>query len=165
VQPLDAEIVEQAHLRVDHVGEGDAREVRSPELAGVGPRRGGATRSVAASQIVGADHEETVGVDHAARADKELPPTLAALLVPALADAGDGGIPTGGVLAAGERVEDQDRVVARRRERAVGLVGERHRAERLAGAQAQRIAGGAEGEEPSLDRTDASAGNVLRGAS
>ena len=44
----------------------------------------------------------------------------------------------GGILIAGQRVADQDRVAALRVERAVGLIGDRERAEIDAAIEAQR---------------------------
>ena len=65
---IDAEMIDQRHLRVHHVADGDDREIEAPGLAGHGVDAGRARRAHAAAEHVGADDEEAVGVDGLARA-------------------------------------------------------------------------------------------------
>ena len=76
-QLLDAEVIDQRHLRVDHVADGDDGKVDAPGLAGVGVDAGGAGRAHAAAEHVGADDEEAVGVDRLARARPSSPTSRA----------------------------------------------------------------------------------------
>ncbi len=117
-QPLDAERVDQARLRVDPVLDRDHREVAAVGAAvrgRIGVRAGRPGRAEARARVVDADDEEAVGVERLARADEVVPPALA-LLLP--------GVGAGDVVRGVERVADQDGVAARRVQRAVGLVGE-----------------------------------------
>ena len=120
-QALDPQLVEEQALQLDHVADREDREADPPRAPrrGVDARR--PRRPVAAAEEVARDHEPARGVDRLARPDHQLPP--AGLLVRA------GAVVAGGVGAAGERVADQDGVVARRVELAVGLVGDGHRRE------------------------------------
>ena len=89
-------------------------------------------RAHAAAEDVGADDEEAVGVDRLAGADQRLPP---AGLVGDRVLAGD-------VLIAGQRVADEDGVRLGGVQRAVGLVGDRDRRQRLVAVEPQRLARG-----------------------
>ena len=126
----DAELVEQQHLHVDHVGDRDDRERRAEGLARGRVDAGRTGRAVAAAQHVRADHEVAVGVERLARADQHVPPAQA--LVVGLVTAGDVGI-------ARERVGDEHGVVAALVERAVGLVGDRDGAQRLTALERQHV--------------------------
>ena len=125
---VDAEVVEQPALHLDHVADGDGREVAAVRLAGrrvdrcsgpvvprQPPRRFGQMtkyRSV------------SIGL---ARADDDVPP--AGIVV---------GVVPGHVRVAAEGVADQHGVVARGVEPAVGLVGDRHARQLAAQLQAER---------------------------
>ena len=71
---LDAEMIEQPFLGLDHVADGDHREIEAVGSAGCRIERGGAGRAHAAAEDVGADDEVAVGVDPLARSDHEIPP-------------------------------------------------------------------------------------------
>ena len=120
-QLLDAQMIDQAGLRVDHVANGDDGKVEPVGLAGRGVARGRPRRPHATAEDIGADHEEAAGVDRFARPDQRLPP--AGLL-------GDR-MNICDMLVAGQSVADQDRVGALGIERAVGLVGDGERAQLL----------------------------------
>ena len=146
-QAVDAEVLEQALLRPHHVAHGDDRERQGPGLAG---RRVDVLRpggSHAAAEHIGADEEIALGVEHAAGADQGLPPAGLA---------GDR-MRVGGVLVAGQRMADQDRVRALGVERAVGLVGDRERAEIDPAIEPQRVAHQQPIARPILIRTRARA--------
>ena len=117
-QLLDAERVEQHRLGAHHVAHGDEREVEPVGLAGRGIDLGRPARAHAAAEDIGADDEEAVGVDRLAGADHH---------------GHQPGLPVTGLSpmtnwSPRQRVADQDRVRARRVERAVGHVGARSRA-------------------------------------
>ena len=135
-EPLDPELVEERALGPHHVGDRDHREVGAvrPARRGVDRRRPG--RPAAAAEQVRGDDEVAVGVERLAGADHPVPPAEAlarvavaivgAEAVAAAAPAASVGV-AGGVRVAAERVADEDRVVAPRRERPVGLVGDADR--------------------------------------
>ena len=87
-------------------------------------------RPHAAAEHVGADEEIALGVEHLAGPDHGRPPAGLA---------GDR-VRVGGILVAGQRVADQDRVRAFGVERAVGLVGDREGAELDPAIEPQRLA-------------------------
>ena len=112
---LDAQMVEQHGLGLDHVADRDDRKVEAP---GAPCRRVDLLRpagSHAAAERVAADHEVTVGIEGLAGSHHQLPP------------AGFAGDRVGAYdeLIAGERVTEQHRVGAFLVERAVSLIGER----------------------------------------
>ncbi len=118
-------MVEEPHLGVDDVGQGYARKGRAVGPAG-GRVDGGRTgRPVAAAHVVDAQHREPAAVERLARPDEAVPPARLNLRGPPIPDARHGRIEPGGVLAAGEGMEDQDHVVARLVHLPVQLVGER----------------------------------------
>ena len=131
-QLADAQVVEQQHLRVHHVADGDHREVGAVGLAGGGILRRRPGAAAAAADDVGADDEVLVGVEALARADHHVPPARALVV---------GAVPAGDVRVAGERVRDQDGVVLALAQRAVGLVGERERRQRAAALEGELLAG------------------------
>ena len=128
-QAVDAEVIEQQFLRPHHVAHGDDRERQGPGLAGrrVDILRAGGPH--AAAQHVGAYEEIALGVEHPIGADQGLPPAGLA---------GDR-VRVGGVLIAGQRVADEDRVRPLGVERAIGLVGDRERPEIDAAIEPQRL--------------------------
>ncbi len=135
VEPPDTEVVEQSQVGLDHVAEADRREARAigPPGGGVGRRR--PARSVAATQVVGADHEPPIGVDGPPRADQPVPPAEVHLLGPPGSEPGHVPVDAGGVLAPAQGVEQQDGVGAVGVEGAVRLVGQRHLVERPSSRQ------------------------------
>ena len=76
-QLADAEVVEQQHLGVHHVLDGDHREVGAVGPAGGRVLGRGPRAAAAAADDVGADDEVLVGVQPLARADHHVPPARA----------------------------------------------------------------------------------------
>ncbi len=125
---VDAEVVDEPHLRVHHVADGDDGKMQAVGLAGLridGGRPGGAH---AAAEDVGADDEEAIGVDRLAGSDERLPP--AGLL--------GHGMLARHVLVARQRVADEDGVGLGGVERAVGLVRDRDRRQAIGRRRAAR---------------------------
>jgi hypothetical protein len=81
---------------------------------------------VATAEVVGADDEETVGVDGLAGADAVVPPARSFVVL---------GVVAGGVMAAGQGVADENRVASGSVEPPLGLVDELEPRERLAAAK------------------------------
>ena len=135
----DPEGVGQRRLDADLVADGHLGEA-GPPAAVVRGRGGGPRRPLAAAQHVGADDEEAVGVQRAARADQPVPPAPGRVPGPGRAD---------DVAVAGERVLDEDGVAA-------VLVERPPRLERDPHAREDPAALGAEGpgqvEEPAVAR-------------
>ena len=125
---LMPKLVQQPALHLDHVADGDGREVAAVGLAGGGVDAAGAGGAAAAAQQVGADDEVAVGVNRLARADHDVPPAGIVLLVV-----------LGDVRVAADGVADQDGVVARGVELAVGLVGDGDAGELAAQLQAPAV--------------------------
>ena len=108
----------------------------------------GPGRAAAAAEQVGGDDEEPVGVERLAGADHPVPPAeplrrgaVAIVGAEAVARALGGRRlrDAGGVRVAAQRVADEDDVVARRRQRAVGLVGDADRMQRAATVELERL--------------------------
>jgi len=150
VHLLDAEVVEQVHLRVDHVGETYVREIAGIGLAAGRVDRTRSGAAITPTEIVAADDEELVGVEGFAGSDERVPPALVAVLTPQR-HAIHRLVAPGGVLAAAEGVEQQHGVVFGRVEFAVGLISHRHFVEALAVEQMKRVLGGTEGEKLGAD--------------
>lgn len=113
-QRIDSQVVDQAGLRAHHVADRHHRKRQSVGLAGsrVGAGRSGGAH--ASAQDVGADDEESLGVDRAPRPDEPVPPArLPRYRVDACR-----------VLVPGQGMAQQHRVAAVLVERAVGLVGD-----------------------------------------
>ena len=143
----DAELVGESRLRVDPVLDGDQRKLRAPRLAGRRIDRERPGRAEAAAEIVDAHDEEAVGVERLARPDHVVPPADVVRIV---------GVVARHVMRRVERMADEHRVVARRGQRPVGLVGELERRQaRPAGERQRRVEAGA----PFDDRSDRRAGD------
>jgi hypothetical protein len=142
-EALDAEVVGEAALRLDPVLDRDHREVGAPGLAGGRIDRGRPGRAEAAADVIGADHEEAVGVERLAGADQVVPPADIGFFL---------FVKASHMMRGVERVAHQHRVGLRRVQRAVGLVGDLECGQLGAAAQAKRLAeagflrrGGADG--------------------
>ena len=158
-QPLDAELVEEGALGPHHVGHGDHREVRPVGPAGGRVVRRGPGGAAAAAEQVGRDDVVAAGVEGLARPDHPVPPAEALARGAVAVGRGEavagalgrrrGGDP-GRVGVAAERVADQDDVVPRGRQRAVGLVGHPDRVDLPAAVELDR---GRQVEELGLNDT------------
>ena len=122
VEFLDAETVGEFLLCVHHVADGDGGEGTPVGLARARVHARGAGSALAAAQDVAADHEEAVRVDGFAGSDEFVPP--AGLLVVF-------GVPAGGMRVGGERRADPHRIVGSGIQRAVSLVTDGKRRQRL----------------------------------
>ena len=99
----------------------------------------GAGGAVASADIVGAHNKEAVGVDGFSGADKIFPPAGLAILIPAFADAGNFGVEAGGVLRAGQGMEQEDGIIFFFIELTVGFIRQGHRTQRFPGSQYERV--------------------------
>ena len=124
LDPLHSQVVEELHLRVDYVGNGQRREGRSVRAAGPGIGRRRTRGSVASAQVVDAHHRVPVGVERPPRSDEAVPPAHLHLLGPPGAHPRHRRVETGGVLAPGQGVEHQDDVVPGLVQFPVHLIGE-----------------------------------------
>ena len=125
---VDSQVIEQEPLRLHHVGDGHDREVEAPGFAGLGIEIGRTGCAHAAAQHIGADHEEAVAVQNAARPHHQRPPSSLA----------GHGMRFGGELVAGQGMANQDRVRLVGVELAIGLIGHRDWTQLRAAGQAQR---------------------------
>ena len=128
-QRLDAEPVDEHRLGAHHVAHRDHRQVEPVRPVGRRIGRGRSGGAEAAADDVGADDEIAVGVDRLAGADHDVPP---AGLAGHRIDVGD-------VLVAGQRVADQDRVLAVAVERAVGLITDLQEIDAVTGIEQKRL--------------------------
>ena len=113
-EPLDAETAREGELRTHLVADREEWEARTPFRA-VGCERCRPCRALAAADDVRGEHEPAVGVDRQAGTDDTRPPARAGVRRTGRADE---------MAVARQRVQDEDRVVARRGERAPLLVGD-----------------------------------------
>ena len=120
---LDAQMVEQRLLRPHDVADGVAREIGAVGLAGLRVDRCRVGRAVGRAQHVGGHHEQPAGIDSLAWPDQLVPAADIAGLV-AFACTGRA-VGARGVMTAGVAVRVEHGVAAIRRERSVGLVGQR----------------------------------------
>ena len=134
-EPLDAEVPAERPVHGHEIGHRERGKAQRVGEARRRVERARARRAVAAAEQVRRDHEARVRVDRPARADHVGPP------------AGPSGR---GVRVAGQGMADVDRVVARPVQRAVRLVGDLDRRERLAGGEHQRVALVEERDPPGL---------------
>src|SRR5665647_1713514 len=114
-QLLDAEVVEEHRLGVDHVGDRDDGEVGAERPARGGVHRGRPGRAAAAADHVGADDEVLVGVEPLAGPDHHVPPAGAPVV---------GAVTPRHVRIAREGVGHEDGVVLALAELAIRLVGD-----------------------------------------
>lgn len=113
VQLVNAEVVQQAKLRANHVEYGDDGKAGRVWLLSARLDGGRARRAVAPSEDIRADDEELVRVQREPGSNELLPPALGLVQL--------GG---GGVRGRGETGVQEDDVVPRGRERAPSLVGD-----------------------------------------
>ena len=92
----------------ENIRRGERGEGRAVGMVGDGVDRGGAGGSVTAAEVVGADDKKAAGINGAARSDKSIPPSWMAFFGPAVAHSRHVGIKSGGVLAAGHGMENQN---------------------------------------------------------
>ena len=119
------EMVEQRKLAIDDVGQLPPRGNRAHTLRPVSSLiEGGPGGSVATAEIVDAEDGQVVGVDRQPRTDEPLPPSGLVLLRPSARPPPRIEVVSGGMLAAGQGVEQQDDVVLFGVDLAVKLVGE-----------------------------------------
>ena len=136
MENIDAQVVEQADLRVHDIRHPDHRKIRPPApAASLGS---GSGRTVATADVIGADDKIFPRVQRLARPDEIIPPPHMEFVGPAPVEARDIGVDSGRVLAAGHRVEDKNRIRPRRVQFAIRLVGEREPAEGGPAAHAER---------------------------
>ena len=124
---VDAEMIDQRHLRLHHVADGDDGKIQAPGFAGLGIDAGRSRRAHAAAEHVGADDKEAVGVDGLARSHHRLPP----------AGLAGNGMWARDVLVAGQGMRDENGIRLRPIQDAVGLVGNAVGGELPLGIQAQ----------------------------
>ncbi|MNZ28951.1 hypothetical protein D3C78_461950 [compost metagenome] len=130
-RPLpDAQAIGKACLAVYPVFNGQYREIGAIRLAGGGVDAAGAGAAVAATEVVQADHEETVGVDRLARADAAVPPAGLAV---------GGGVVAGRVVMARQGMADQHSIACAGIQAAICLVDQLVAGQRTATGQGQRF--------------------------
>ena len=145
-QPADAEMVDEKFLRLDHVADGDDREI---EAVGLVRRRidfRRPHRAQTAAEKIAADDEIAVGIEGLAGPDHDVPPALLA---------GHRMI-AGEELIAGEGMADEDGVRFRLVEPAVSLIGHGEGAERHPAVEAQRLI------DPEFDPVAGQLGGIRR---
>ena len=130
VERGEAEMVAQQSIRPHHVANGHKGEGESEGPPGLRVGRGGAAGALAAAEDVGANDEEMVRVDGLGGADEVVPPT----------GLGVGqGMDARAMVVAAERMADQDSVVVRGVEAAVGFVAQGEAGQDLAALEAERL--------------------------
>ena len=151
-RPLpDAEPVGQTGLAAHPVLDGDDGKVRAVGLAVFRVDRGGAGGTLAAAQIIAADHEEFSGIKRFAGTDAVVPPTRL-VRIGAL-------VTTGGVMVAGKGMANQHGVAVIGVQRAISLIDEFVFRQGPAAIQGQRFF---ELEDLGRDQTDGIRGKVMR---
>ena len=167
-QPRDPELIQERALGPHHVRDRDDWKVGPVGPARCRVRRRRSRCAAAASQEIRADDEESVGVERLAGADHAVPPAQAAAAA-AVALLGAEAVPgalrgrrrreAGGVGVSAQRVADQDDVVARRRQRPIGLVGDADRMQLASAVERKRLR---KVEELRVDRADGAHGGLRR---
>ena len=114
-QPVNAEMLQKPALDLDHVADGDGREIASVGFArhGIGAARPG--RSPTAAQQVRAHNKVAVGVNRFAGPHRDVPPTGIIFVVMFRH-----------VRVAADRMADEQDVVLRRSQPPIGFVGNGH---------------------------------------
>lgn len=130
-------------MSLDQVTNLDQRESESVRVTGRRVDRGRPGRSFAAAKHVRADHEETVGVQRAARTDDVVPPAGTIRIVAF--------VETGGMRVTGKCVTDEDRIRSLGVQRAVGLVCDFDLRESGPGGKSQRAVAGEDDRPFGLD--------------
>ncbi len=166
--PHDAKLAQQRPFDADHVGNGNDRKVGTVRTAGLGVHRRRTGRPTTAAEKVRADHEKAFGVERLAGTDHAVPPAEPAAL-PGIALFSAEPVSRAGldwrpretrrVGVAAQGMADEHDVIARRRQRAVGLVRDPDAAQFPAAVQQQRLG---EVEELRLDRADRAGGRPRR---
>ena len=123
----DPQGIEQRHLRSHHVADRNHRKTHRIGLT-IGGGAGGASRTHAAAQHIGANHEISARIDHFARPDRFGPPPRLAGL----------GVRADHVLVHRQRVEQQHRVGFIGVEGAASLVRDRDLFQHLSAVERQR---------------------------
>jgi hypothetical protein len=114
-QLFDAEMIQQSALHLNHVANGDGWKIAAVRPSGRRVEAAGSRRAATPAEEVRADHEVLVGIDRLAGTDHDVPPARIIL-----------GVVSGHVGVAAEGMAEEDGVVLRGAERAVGFVGDRH---------------------------------------
>lgn len=141
----DAEVVEQNELGVDDISSANGGEGSAVGFGGNWVDGGGACRAVAAAEVIGAEDEVFVGIEHLAGADEKIPPAALAVFSPSITGVWNGGGDAGGVLGAGERVKEQDGVVFGGIQGAVAFVGDAGVSQGVTGGKQEGFFRGADG--------------------
>src|ERR1051326_9515795 len=75
VQLLDAEVIEQTALDLDHIGNGNGGKIAPIGFARLRIETTRSRTAATTAQQVRADHEKTLRIDHLAGAHHNVPPT------------------------------------------------------------------------------------------
>ena len=126
---LHTQVLGESQVHFDEVVHIDLREIESPAFSSVRIGRGRSSRTGTASQQVGGDDEEAVGVDGATRSDDVVPPPWAIR----------SRVETCCVGVSGESVTDVHRIVTSFIESAVGFVGDGDVIETATSDQMERV--------------------------
>jgi hypothetical protein len=110
MESLYSEMIEQCYLAVDDICKIDPGESGAVRLSSRRVRRGRAGRPVATPNVVDAYDGDLARVEGFAGSDEGVPPTRVNVFVPLLTETGNVIVETGRVLAAAQRVEDENRV-------------------------------------------------------
>jgi len=152
---FDTEILEQWKLRADDVMHGDPRKITGIDLAGGRIDRAGASRTVAAAEVVGTNDEILVGIQGAAGADKAVPPTGVQFLGPPSVQPRHVLVAPRGVLAAAQGMEEDHGIGAVSVEFSVGLVSNGHTGQSSTSRGDERIVRAPESVKPGFYFADA----------